>query len=61
MCILQDGMELPANWQPGDQALPTNLEDKWDFLGIDTNPSEEEKGGHMVEPKVEQFFTYKEV
>ena len=54
MYILQDGMELPANWQPGDQALPTNLEDKWDFLGIDTNPSEEEKGVHMVEPKVEQ-------
>ena len=25
-------MKLPANWQPGD----VNLEDKWDFLGLDT-------------------------
>ena len=45
-------MELPANWQPGDQALPDNLEDKWDFLGL--KQSEKERGGHMGDPKVEQ-------
>ena len=47
-------MELPADWQPGNQALPANLEDKWDFLGLDTKQPEEERGGLMGEPKVEQ-------
>ena len=58
MNTLKDGMELPANWQPGDQVLPTSLEDKLDFLGIDDKQSEEEeeeeRGGHMGEAKVEQ-------
>ena len=48
-------MELPANWQPGDQALPDNLEDKWDFLGLDIKQSEKERGGHMGDTKVEQY------
>ena len=49
-------MELPANWQPGDQALPVNLEDKMDFLGLDvtTEEEKEERSGYMGEPKVEQ-------
>ena len=51
---LQGGLELPANWQPGDQALPADLEDKRDFLGLDTKQSEEERAGYMGEPKVEQ-------
>ena len=51
---LQGGLELPANWQPGDQALPVDLEDKRDFLGLDTKQSEEERAGYMGEPKVEQ-------
>ena len=46
-------MELPANWQPGDQALPADLEDKRDFLGLDAKQSEEERAGYMGEPKVE--------
>ena len=41
-------MKLPANWQPGD----VNLEDKWDFLGLDT--TREARAGYMGEPKVEQ-------
>ena len=49
---MQGGLELPANWQPGDQTLPVNLEDKWDFLGLDTKQSEEERAGYMGEPKV---------
>ena len=40
---LQGGLELPANWQPGDQALPVDLEDKRDFLGLDAKQSEEER------------------
>ena len=55
MYTLQDGMELPANWQPGDQALPDNLEDKWDFLGLNILQSEKERGGHMGDTKVEQY------
>ena len=58
---LQGGLELPANWQPGDQTLPVNLEDKWNFLGLDTKQSkegvkqsEEERAGYMGEPKVLQ-------
>ena len=51
---LQGGLELPANWQPGDQALPVDLEDKRDFLGLDAKQSEEERAGYMGEPKVEQ-------
>ena len=51
---LQAGLELPANWQPGDQALPVDLEDKRDFLGLDAKQSEEERAGYMGEPKVEQ-------
>ena len=51
---LQGGLELPANWQPGDQALPADLEDKRDFLGLDAKQSEEERAGYMGEPKVEQ-------
>ena len=48
---LQDGTDLPAGWQPGDQALPFSLEKKWEFLGLDnTNPLE---AGHMGEPKIE--------
>ena len=50
--FLQSVVELPANWQPGDQALPTNLEDKLDFLGLEQ--PEEERAGYMGEPKVEQ-------
>ena len=50
---LQGGLELPANWQPGDQALPVDLEDKRDFLGLDAKQSEEERAGYMGEPKVE--------
>ena len=56
-------MELPANWQPGDQALPVDLEDKRDFLGLDAKQSkenakqsEEERAGYMGEPKVEQYW-----
>jgi len=54
----EGGLELPANWQPGDQTLPVNLEDKWDFLGLDQSkgdvkqPEEEERAGFMGEPKV---------
>ena len=51
----QGGVELPANWQPGDQALPDNLEDKWDFLGLNILQSEKERGGHMGDTKVEQY------
>ena len=53
---LQGGLELPANWQPGDQALPADLEDKRDFLGLDAKQSEEETAGYMGEPKVEQYW-----
>ena len=49
---LQFEVELPADWVVGDAALPTSLEDKQDFLGI--NRVEEERTGHMGEPKVEQ-------
>jgi len=53
----EGGVELPANWQPGDQALPDNLEDKWDFLGLNILQSEKERGGHMGDTKVEVVET----
>ena len=61
LTFIQGGVELPANWQPGDQALPVNLEDKMDFLGIDvtTEEEKEERAGYMGEPKVEQKFSRK--
>merc|ERR1711874_588547 len=43
-------VELPADWVVGDDALPTSLEGKQHFLGI--NRIEEERTGHMGEPKV---------
>ena len=49
---LQFEVELPADWVVGDAALPTSLEDKRDFLGV--NRDEEERAGHIGEPKVEQ-------
>ena len=50
---LQFEVDLPADWVVGgDAALPTSLEDKQNFLGI--NRVEEERTGHMGEPKVEQ-------
>ena len=51
---LQEGTELPAGWQVGDAALPTSLEERKAFLGLDDRQMEEKRGSHMGEPKVEQ-------
>ena len=43
---------MPAGWEIGDQVLPSNLEEKRAFLGLDNQKMEEKKGGIMSEPKV---------
>ena len=50
---MQEGIELPAGWQIGDAALPTSLEERKAFLGLDDLPMDKKRSNHMGEPKVE--------
>ena len=55
--FFQEEVELPADWVPGDESLPTSLEEKKAFLGL----SEEEEmrdGPTMGEPKVIQVLPH---
>ena len=51
---MTEGAELPASWQVGDAALPTSLEERKAFLGLDDLPMDKKRGSHMGEPKVER-------
>jgi len=48
------GTELAAGWQVGDASLPSSLEERKAFLGLDDNQMDEKKAGHgpVGEPKV---------
>merc|ERR1719234_1928198 len=49
------GTELAAGWQVGEAALPSGLEERKAFLGLDDTQMDEKKAGHgpmMGEPKV---------
>ena len=49
---MTEGAELPASWQVGDAALPTSLEERKAFLGLDDLPMDK-RGSHMGKPMVE--------
>ena len=49
---MQEGIELPAGWQIGDAALPTSLEERKAFLGLDDLLMDKKSSNHMGEPKV---------
>ena len=49
---LTEGAELPASWQVGDAALPTSLEERKAFLGLDDLLMDKKSSNHMGEPKV---------
>jgi len=48
------GTSLAAGWQVGEAALPSNLEERKAFLGLNDNQMDKKKAGHgpMGEPKV---------
>ena len=48
----QEGGELPADWHPGEETLPFNLEDKKIFLGVGDNQLDMRRDATMGEPKV---------
>lgn len=49
---IEEGGELPADWHPGEETLPFNLEDKKIFLGVDDNQLDMRRDATMGEPKV---------
>ena len=55
---MTEGAELPASWQVGDAALPTSLEERKAFLGLDDLLMDKKRGSHMGEPKVEQHQNF---
>ena len=48
----QEGGELPADWHPGEETLPFNLEDKKIFLGVGDNQLDMRRDVTMGETKV---------
>ena len=55
----QEGGELPADWHPGEETLPFNLEDKKIFLGLEDNQQDKGRATTMGEPKVkDQLITH---
>ena len=57
----QEGGELPADWHPGEETLPFNLEAKKIFLGLEDNQQDKGKGRATTidEPKVkDQLITH---
>ena len=55
---MTEGAELPASWQVGDAALPTSLEERKAFLGLDDLPMDKKEGSHMGEPNVERHQNF---
>ena len=55
---MTEGAELPASWQVGDAVLPTSLEERKAFLGLDDLPMDKKRGSHMGEPNFEQHQNF---
>ena len=55
--FFQEEVELPADWVPGDESLPTSLEEKKAFLGL-LEEDEMRDGPTMGEPKVIQVLPH---
>jgi len=49
---IEEGGELPADWHPGEETLPFNLEDKKIFLGLDDSKQDKGRATTIGEPKV---------
>ena len=55
--FFQEEVELPADWVPGDESLPTSLEERKAFLGL-FEEVEMRDGPTMNEPKVKQVLPH---
>ena len=54
--FFQEEVELPADWVPGNESLPTSLEERKAFLGL-LEEDEMRDGPNMGELKVKQVLT----